>query len=350
MTVLVALATTLIAGCEQSAIGPEGELRPLATFGGLGDVPGRFAYPRTAELGERALWVIDKSARVQGIDPDTGRCLATWRMPEFDLGKPTGLCVAPGIGADGRWTSELLYIPDTHYHRVLVVQPPALSPEGRAEGGEKVVASFGEAGNGPGQFYYPTDVLVLLNRDRNAVERIYVSEYGGNDRVSVFDGSFKFLFAFGVFEPASDPRRPQFHRPQSMTIWDRPDGARELLVSDSGHNRIGRFTLDGELLGWIGSPDRGGRGLGELNSPYGMQVLDDSTMLVAEWGNNRVQRVELPTGKGLEVYGGPGTEDGQMLAPWAVTARGRTAYALDSGNNRIIAFRSPAGAAEVEGR
>jgi hypothetical protein len=344
-TLLLTCCMLAPGGCDSSAIGPDGELKPLATFGGLGDVPGRFAYPRTVESGADVLWVIDKSARIQAIDPETGQCRATWRMPEFDLGKPTGLCVAPGVGADGTWKRELLYIPDTHYHRVMIVEPPALPATGRADGGEKIVATFGSAGTGPGEFYYPTDVFVLLNADQTKVERIYVSEYGGNDRVSVFDPSFKFLFSFGVFEPASDDKKIQFHRPQSMTMWTRSDGTRELLVSDSGHHRIGRFTLDGALIGWIGSPDKFGRGLGDLNSPYGIQVLDDSTALVAEWGNNRVQRIDLATGKGLEIYGSPGSEDGQMLAPWAVVARGKKAFALDSGNNRIIAFRSPSAAA-----
>src|SRR5262249_29245193 len=151
-----------------------------------------------------SLWIIDKTARVQRIDPKTGNCLLWWRMPEYQLGKPVGVSVvsmsgqsAAGGGGPG---TGLLFIPDTPYNRTMVYQPPA-----RAGEEPTLVRQIGSFGREPGQFIYPTDVAVLKSAaagdkpGSGGIERIYVSEYGGNDRVSVFDADWHFLFSFGAF-------------------------------------------------------------------------------------------------------------------------------------------------------
>lgn len=315
-----------------------GEARPLevlASFGEVGLSPGQFSYPRAMDTDGRALWVIDKAARVQRIDPATGRYLGGWTMPEYDLGKPTGVTVAPGPEGE-----PCVYVADTHYHRVMVYRAADAAPAAEA----RPIASFGEYGEGPGQFVYPTDIAVVADADGRA-ERIYVSEYGGNDRVSVYDARFKFLFSFGAFGSSGDAERIEFNRPQSVVI-DRGRG--ELVVTDACNQRIGRFTLGGELVRWIGSPDAAGDGPGQFRYPYGVSLLDDGTALVAEFGNHRVQRIDLETGESLGLFGTAGRGKGELANPWAVAAVGETAYVLDSGNNRVLAFDSPApGAAKL---
>ncbi len=350
---------------------PTGEtpapIRNPRILGALGDTPGRFAYPRCIDHDAEALWVIDKSARVQRIDPASGKCLALFHMPEWELGKPTGFCVAPGPDKGGAWCDDLLYIADTHYHRVMIYKAPKSTPEGDP-GVIEPVSHFGEYGSGPGQFYYPTDVAVLLKQpsdmrpDRqgglgdpattkpsltvglpahSAIDRIYVSEYGGNDRISIFDANHSYLSSFGVEGSGNDPTKIEFNRPQSLAFRTRSDGSKELIVVDACNHRLGRFTLDGALIGWISSPANQGRKPGQFNYPYGIVVLPDGTAMISEFGGARCQRIDLDTGRSLGCWGEPGREPGQVLAPWAVTTLNNTIYLLDSGNNRIVAFPQP---------
>lgn len=343
-----------LAGCARDDTGdgagsaPTREAIPGATaFGGLGQLPGLFAYPRALDSDGRSLWVIDKTARVQRIDPRSGECTLWWRMPDWALGKPVGFTVArgddpaaPGEGGDDR---NLLYIADTHYSRVMIYRPPAES-----HGEPELVASFGSFGRGPGQFIYPTDIAVLHSPDGSRVERLYVSEYGDNDRVSVFDGAFNFLFSFGTLGGGDSAESIEFDRPQSLALAPVRDPANpgtaprtELIVADSRNHRIGRFTLDGGLIAWIGSPRTPGLELGRFRYPYGLASLGDGTVLVSEYGNNRVQQIDLATGTGLRAWGRPGRGRGELAAPWAVTTLNRKVFVLDSGNNRLIAFDAP---------
>lgn len=342
----------LAEGCGDRSEGTGGgsgePIRASTVLGSLGDVPGKFAYPRCLEADplRNTLWVIDKAARVQEIDPTTGACLSIWRTPEFSLGKPVGFCIAPGRGTDGEWRRDLLWVADTHYNRVLVYQPPAHDPKtpaARIEEPGALVLQFGSYGDGPGQFYLPTDVAVLTSDDGRRIERIYVSEYGGNDRISIFDADLKWVSSFGNEGTGEDPTKIEFSRPQSMVFRTTREGGKELVVADACNHRIGRFTLDGQLIGWIGSRATAStRALGSFNYPYGLWPLPDGTVLVSEFGNCRVQRVDLDAGTGVQAWGRPGRNDGELAAPWAVTTLGTNMYILDSSNNRIMGLPMPA--------
>lgn len=338
----VVVAAVLLGGCDPKDSAATGQVLPnVLVIGGLGDTPGRFAYPRAVEADRDGVWVIDKSGRVQKFDAQSNEVVHLFRMPKIDIGKPTGFGIAPGRGTDGVWHSELLYIADSHYHRVMVYAPPKV--RGRDAQGAfapaTLVAQFGSYGDQPGQFYYPTDVCILTNERGDAIERIYVSEYGGNDRVSIFDANYQFIKSFGVLGPGNDPRTIEFSRPQSMVVRTRTDGQRELLVTDSCNHRIGRFTLDGELIGWIGHAPTAARELGELSYPHGLHVLPDGTLLVTEYGHGRVQRMRIEDGQSLGAWSGLGEARGVLAGPWAVTGIGWDLWALDSGNSRMVRFR-----------
>lgn len=342
-----AAAALLLAGAMPTACmpSPPAETKPLSVSRVLGEVgssPGQFMYPRAMDHDGRFLWVIDKSARVQRLDPATGKCVGGWIMPEYLLGKPTGVTVKPGADGDA-----LVYVPDTHYHRVVVYSMPA--PREGVTGRDSflpaqppVVATFGEYGEGPGQFIYPTDVAVL--EDVTGVQRLYVSEYGGNDRISVWepDGNgYRFSFSFGHFGASASPDQVEFNRPQSISIDRRSSGEPQLVIADACNHRIGRFTLDGELIAWIGSPESVGDLPGHFKYPYGLMLVGDGTALVAEFGNNRIQRIDLETGRGMGSYGGAGRLPGQLVNPWAVTVAGAEVFVLDSQNNRIVVTELP---------
>jgi NHL repeat len=354
----LASGAIVAAGCERRPVA--GEALPVTVvFGEGGDSPGQFAYPRAIDADETSVWVIDKLARVQRLDATTGESLGGWRMPQWQLGKPTGVTVwVPG----GESSDEFVFVPDTHYHRVCVYRVPR---EGRADGAE-LVAQFGEYGTGPGQFVYTTDVAVIPNAAGTGVQRLYVSEYGGNDRVSVYEranpetsgagGEYAFVTSFGKYGIAGEDDANGelvFNRPQSIE-WDSSRG--ELIVNDSCNHRVGRVTLDGKLVAWYGcSPSsvRGRevalRGQPRLLYPYGLELPGDGTALIAEFGGVRLHRVDLATGQSIGTYGKAGRKDGELLTPWGVALANGAVFVLDSGNNRVQAFALPRAAKVASG-
>jgi NHL repeat-containing protein len=327
-----------IAGCNRIPDG--GAIDADLVFGDVGLSNGQFSYPRAIDAGVGSVVVVDKSARVQRFDADTGDFLGGFRMPEWKLGKPTGVTLGPSIDDPLR---TVIYVADTHYHRVAVYPLPD-DPDVDARTISEPELSFGEYGVEDGQFVYLTDVALLLDQ-AGAVERIYVSEYGGNDRISVFtvdrsgeDGAaVRFLFSFGTFGDGPGvvgTREAEFERPQALAI---DHERRELFMLDNNNHRIGTFTLEGELIGWIGVEP----GQAEFLNPQGFVLLEGRRALVTEFLGNRVQVVDLETGASLGSYGHAGRLDGELASPWGVAMVGRDAFVLDSGNNRVQRFRGP---------
>lgn len=289
----------LLCGCKET---PPGGADVLYVIGRTGAGDGEFTYPRGLDLAaDGTLWVVDKTGRVQHLGAK-GKPLGAFHMPETEAGKPVGLTVGP----DGN-----LYVPDTHYHRVLV-----MSPEG------KVLRRIGSLGQGDGQFIYPTDVAFA---PLGGPMRMLVSEYGGNDRISVFDLEGKFLRSVG----SSGSEVGQFSRPAAMAV----DLARKrLYVADACNHRVAVYDFGLNLVGAFGAP---GTEPGRMRYPYGLAVMPDGSVAVSEFGNNRLQ-IFSPGAKSVAIRGVPGREPGQLVYPWgiAVDARKR-AFIADGGNNRI---------------
>jgi len=290
------------AGAGPTGCGARSGEKPELVFGQTGLGEGDFSYPRTIAVApDGRVFVIDKAARVQRFDPE-GRFECAWRMPEWQLGKPTGLAVHP----DGR-----LFIADTHYSRVMIYDRDG-----------HLLDRFGTPGTGPGQFLLPTNVAI------DGEGFIYVSEYGGNDRISKFAPDHSYVLSFG----GPDAGQAALRRPQCMDF----DREQTLWVADACNHRICRFSRDGRFLSSFG---RAGGGLGELYYPYGVRVLPDGNLIVAEYGNNRVQ-VLTPEGRGVRVWGSAGREPGQLAVPWSLAiGRGGRVYVVDSGNNRVQVIR-----------
>ena len=183
-----------------------------------------------------------------------------------------------------------------------------------------IFRQWGSFGTGPGQFIYPTDVAF------DGQGNIYVSEYGDNDRIQVFDAQGKLLRAFG--RPGM--KDGEFSRPESIVV----DGDL-IYVADSCNHRISVLKTDGTFVRQIGGI---GAGLGEFRFPYGLEQ-DAKHLIVTEFGNNRVQIIDKASGKGIKVWGKSGREPGQLAYPWsaAVDKRGRVVV-VDSGNNRLQVF------------
>jgi ABC-type Fe3+ transport system permease subunit/sugar lactone lactonase YvrE len=296
--VIIAASVPSLTGCDDTSSTSDAP-KVLNAFGKTGRGQGEFTYPRAIDItGDSSLFVVDKTGRIQRLSPE-GEFLDCFNMPHIETGKPTGLSVAPNGN---------LYVADTHYHRVVI-----FSPEG------KLIDEFGKFGQENGCFIYPTDVAFSPDG------RIFVSEYGGNDRISVFTGQKDFLYCFGT--PGSGSG--QLARPSALCV----DPARKCLyVADACNHRIAIYDLDGKLVEYIGSA---GRAPGQLRYPYDLALLADGTLVVCEYGNNRLQLFG-PDRKSLAVYGRAGRQSGQLAYPWgiAVDVR-RRAFIVDAGNNRI---------------
>lgn len=295
-TVLTLASLALIAGCD---ITRDDASRVKTVFGGAGMGRGEFNYPRGLAVSpvDGRVFAIDKAARVQRFDPD-GKYETEWRMPEFTNGKPTGLFVD---------SQNRVWVPDTHYSRVIVYDR-----DGRE------LFRFGRNGTGPGEFIWPTNLIV------DAEGNAYVGEFGGNDRINKFSPTHEFLlsFAHGETEVGGTAR------PQGLA-FDR-DGV--LWVADSAHHRLCRFTKDGKFLGAFGTM---GDGPGEFRYPYHVAVRPDQTLLVCDYGNNRVVQMTRD-GKMLRTWGSVGRQTGQICHPWTIDlARDGLVYVLDSWNNRV---------------
>lgn len=292
------LTTIILAGCFGDSSRTS---QPLDHFGKAGRGPGEFSYPRAAVAAAGGLcFVVDKAGRIQCLTQQ-GEPVREWRMPEIYAGKPTGLGLHP---------DQKLYVADTHYARVMIY-----SFQG------ELLDQFGSWGDGRGMFRLPTDVAI----DRNGF--IYVSEYGGNDRVSKFTPDHEYVLSFG----GPDSGRARLSRPQGVCCD--PDGT--LWVADASNHRICHFDADGVFLGAFG---RLGSGPGELRFPYNVELLSDGTLVVCEYGNNRVQRFDRD-GNSLGIWGEAGRSPGQLAYPWALTVLEHDRIlVVDSGNNRMQIF------------
>lgn len=285
----------LLTGCSKSAA-------PDEIWLDTGTGPCQVVYPRgiTYSPKDDTIFVVDRMARVQHLDHD-GKFLNDWNMPERQQGKPVGISVGP----DGN-----VYVPDTHYYRVIVYTPDG-----------KEIRRFGGFGRAPGQFIYPTDIAW------DSKGNMFVSEYGDDDRIQVFDPSGKFKFAFGSFGQGQG----QFIRPQDMVIADDI-----LYVTDACNHRIDVFKTDGS---WLRSMGSCGSGLGQFRFPYGMDIDRQGHLIVSEFGNNRVQMIDRFTGQGLKVWGRAGRDPGQLAYPWGVIVDKRNRIiAVDAGNDRLQVF------------
>jgi DNA-binding beta-propeller fold protein YncE len=284
-----------IAGCSKSSI-------PDQIWLDTGTGPCQVVYPRGIAYSPKddTIFVVDRMARVQHLDHD-GKFLNDWNMPERRNGKPVGLSVGP----DGN-----VYVPDTHYFRVLVYTPSG-----------QLLKQIGSFGREDGQFIYPTDI------EWDNKGRMFVSEYGDDDRIQVFDSDGKFLYKFGCFGQGDG----QFIRPQDMVIVD------DLLyVTDACNHRICVFKTDGT---WVRNMGSCGSGLGQFRFPYGMDIDREGHLVVSEFGNNRVQLIDKETGRGLKTWGAAGRDPGQLAYPWGVIVDKRNrVISVDAGNNRLQVF------------
>ncbi len=241
------------------------------------------------------LLILDNVGRVLRYD-SAGKLLTKWWMPEYDVGRPEGVCVMQ---------NGHIAIADTHYHRVVIFDDQC-----------NVVRMFGESGHGEGQFIYSSAVT----QDPDGF--LYVAEYGGNDRVQKFTAEGEFVLMFG----SVGTEEGEFQRPSGL-VWH--DGV--IYVADAINNRIQAFSPNGKFLRVVADTKSTG-----LYYPYDIAIGPDGSLFVPEYGAGRISQISLE-GEVIGRYGHEGRGEGQFWTPWgiAVSHSGKITIA-DTGNRRVV--------------
>jgi len=163
------------------------------------------------------------------------------------------------------------------------------------------VKSWGEPGQGPGQFKLPHAIAV------DAQGQVYVADRA-NARIQVFDSDGKFLRQIVIDVPVAPGTRPLMgyqappppnappgsnlsYRPGApAAICITPGPGQVMFVADLYPGRIYKLGLDGKILGMLG---RNGRQLGEFGGMHQLACPSEKAVYVAELLNWRVQKLIL---------------------------------------------------------
>jgi DNA-binding beta-propeller fold protein YncE len=163
------------------------------------------------------------------------------------------------------------------------------------------VKSWGEPGQGPGQFKLPHAIAV------DAQGQVYVADRA-NARIQVFDSDGRFLRQIVIDVPAAPGTRPLMgyqtppppnappgsnlsYRPGApAAICITPGPGQIMFVADLYPGRIYKLSLDGKILGMLG---RNGRQLGEFGGMHQLACPSENAVYVAELLNWRVQKLIL---------------------------------------------------------
>ena len=159
------------------------------------------------------------------------------------------------------------------------------------------VTSFGEPGSGPGQLNTPHSIA------NDAQGNIYVADRG-NRRIQVFDPNGKLEREIKIDVPipadaqpwmGAKPAGPALQgamgggAPWAICITPGP-GTQYLYSADAFPGRIYKLSLDGKVLGYLGST---GRQLKEFGWIHELACPSENTVYAAEILNWRVQKLTL---------------------------------------------------------
>jgi NHL repeat len=157
---------------------------------------------------------------------------------------------------------------------------------------------YGKGGKNADENPFSIDNPHNLQADREG--NIYVADRG-NRRIQVFDrdGNFKrFLFLNAPYDkkhhpvfgnlPQDPSTRPDQTEPWTMCIS--PTTPQYLWVMDAEPGRLLKMTLDGKILGTLGSS---GRRMGQFNWAHAIACPTEETLFIADMNNWRVIKLKL---------------------------------------------------------
>lgn len=224
-----------------------------------------------------------------------GKMIRSWG--DEHIAKPHGIRVDP---------DDMVWVTDTQLHMVFKFAPT----------GELLLAigTSERPGSGQDQFDQPTDIAFGPDGE------VFVADGYGNSRVVKLNDRGQFIASWGT--AGTNPE--EFDLPHSIVV----DSKRRVIVGDRENDRIQVFDLDGKLLDvWPGfapygialdSSQRlyvadgraqqilrldaegkvdqrlgtGGTGAGQFKLPHMLAVTKDGSIVVAEVGGQRFQRLK----------------------------------------------------------
>jgi DNA-binding beta-propeller fold protein YncE len=179
---------------------------------------------------------------------------------------------------------------------------------------------IGSPGAAPGELESPRGLALDGDGD------LLVAD-SGNNRIQKLSPDGHPLAVWGGPNPGDGPR--QFRQPCGVAAAR--DGS--IYVADTWNHRIQKLDGDGRyVLEWR-----------ERNpgfwGPRAVAVAPDGTVFVADTGNKRILAYD-PNGRSLFAFGGEGVEPGQLVEPvgLAIDPEGQVLYVADTGNHRVQAF------------
>ena len=155
--------------------------------------------------------------------------------------------------------------------------------------------SWGQPGDQPGQFNTPHSIAV------DAQGHVYVADRG-NRRIQVFDGDGTFIRQMTIDVPVPPDARPAIgNKPGPDVTGTQAPGApwaicitpgpnQVLYSSDAYPGRIYKLSLDGKVLGMLGSA---GKQLKQFGWIHEMACPSENELYVGELLNWRVQKLIL---------------------------------------------------------
>lgn len=193
--------------------------------------------------------------------------------------------------------------------------------------GGAVLGQWGRAGDAPGQFSNPVGLAVAPDGS------VYVSDYD-LDRVEKFTTDGRFLSQFGRHGHAPG----ELDAPADLAVGQ----GGSLYIADFYNDRIEEFAPDGKLIRDIGVPGR--MGIGSLHYPTGVTVLPRGGLLIADAYNYELQWFDA-TGHavrraGYRLFGlwpRPAHGEAGFAVPTdAAVAAGGLIVVADSANHRVV--------------
>jgi hypothetical protein len=297
-------------------------------WGKKGDGPGEFHSPISLAFNSKnELFVTDlNNARVQKFTTE-GKHLGGFDLPRDKPERRS--TIIGGMAIDG---DDLLYLTFMNQHKAGVYR----------ETGE-LVREWGKQGSGDGEFNQPGGVLLLPDGDLVVADQC-------NHRIQKFRKDGTYLTQWGGYgsEPGQfdgiGAKGSRFGGPHFVAS----DSQGRLYTTEGIQGRVQQFTAEGKFLASWGEK---GDGPGQFGTymfgnlphtfgPIGI-VIDRYDRVLVSSLNDRVQFFDT-TGKYLFGIEGTGLKQGHLLHPHGMTFdRDGYLYIADAGNQRIVKFEVP---------
>ena len=265
------------------------------------------------------------------VSIDTATNTATFRM-----NLPHSGCVSIIVAVQGRKQKDILWGPrymNKGVYRLTFPKDRILGKGGKVElfniklTPDKIV---GERGNGERQFCHP------LGIDWDSVRGEILVADTGNDRIVRLDKDGRFLNQYGgfglTFGDKSEEREDSLDEPYDVAVG----GLSNFYVSDQNNKRVCIFDMYQSYKGNLFPPknDR----FNTLSCPRGIKVDTENNIWLVDGRDDRVLKIS-PNGDKIFEIGGYGWSKLQLRNPTQVDVdtQGQI-YIADQGNRRVAVF------------